>query len=326
MQAPEGRESRPGRTPAALAPTDAPLRAPSGGVLRPRRRRLKSLSVLPTLFTLGNLLCGFAAIYFALHAMLDLGAGTASTDVVTLKRAWIERFLPTWLSIGAFMIVLGMICDGLDGLAARVTRSTTDFGGQLDSLADVVTCGVAPAMLMIAYMMAELRGVTLVSPISADFWGKLAWISAALYAAFAALRLARYNVEHDREDFDYRTFRGLPSPGAAAMMVTFLFLHDQLPPEWRGWIVYAIPVFLLGTGCLMVSRIPYRRVQAYFKGRRPFGHVVAYLLLAGLLFTYKAAFLFLIGVIYVLSGPVIWTVRRQRMKHARAAEPPTVVT
>ncbi len=272
--------------------------------------------MLPTLFTLGNLLCGFAAIHFGLHSMFDLGAGTSAAAEWTLNSRFIERMAPSWLSIGAFMVILGMICDGLDGLAARVTRSTTDFGGQLDSLADVVTCGAAPATLMMAYMMRELKDVTSVSPVSSDVLGKIAWLCAALYVAFAAMRLARYNVEHDREDFDYRTFRGLPSPGAAAMMVTFMFLHDQLPAGTRRWIVYAIPVFLLGTGCLMVSRIPYRRVQAYFKGKKPFGHLILAMLLVAVFFTHKAVWLFVVVLAYVLSGPVVWAVRYTRMRRA----------
>lgn len=272
--------------------------------------------MLPTLFTLGNLLCGFAAIHFGLHSMFDLGKGTPATDEWTLNSRFIERMAPSWLSIGAFMVILGMVCDGLDGLAARVTRSTTDFGGQLDSLADVVTCGAAPATLMTAYMMRELKDVTSVSPVSSDVLGKIAWLCAALYVAFAAMRLARYNVEHDREDFDYRTFRGLPSPGAAAMMVTFMFLHDQLSAGARRWIVYAIPVFLLGTGCLMVSRIPYRRVQAYFKGRKPFGHLILAMLLVAVFFTHKTVWLFLMVFAYVLSGPIVWLVRYTRMRRA----------
>lgn len=300
--------------------------SPSIDPLRPRlhRRRLRSLALLPTLFTLGNLWAGFAAIHFTLHAMFDLGAGTTADQVQTLRSQRIEAILPTWLSIGAFMIIIGMVCDGLDGLAARLTRSTTGFGGQLDSLADVVTCGVAPATLMIAYMMRELRETTLISPISSSHLGRIAWCCAAAYAAFAAIRLARYNVEHDREDFDYRVFRGLPSPGAAAMMVACLLLHDQLEPSQRGWIVYAVPVLLLGTGVLMVSRLPYRRVQAYFRGRKPFNHLTLAVILVSTIFVFKRVALFLLVLAYVLSGPVTWLVRRTRMQHARAAgETPT---
>lgn len=295
-----------------LAPVD-PLRP------RPHRRRLRSLAILPTLFTLGNLWAGFAAIHFALHAMFDLGAGTPASEVQTFQSRRIEAILPTWLSIGAFMIIVGMVCDGLDGLAARLTRSTTGFGGQLDSLADVVTCGTAPALLTTAYMMRELSETTLVSPISNSLWGKFAWFCAASYVAFAAIRLARYNVEHDREDFDYRVFRGLPSPGAAAMMVACLLLHDQLDPSQRGWLVYAVPFLLFGTGILMVSRLPYRRVQGYFRGRKPFNHLILAVVLVSMILIFKRVALFLIVLTYVLSGPAGWFIRRTRMQHARTA-------
>ena len=134
---------------------------------RPHRRRLRSLAFVPTLVTLGNLLCGFAAIHFGLRAMYDLGAGVGPAQMVTLHRPALEQILPSFLSVGASLVILGMILDCFDGLIARVTRVTTNFGGQLDSLADVVTFGVAPATLMVAFMTKELAGDSIVpSPIS----------------------------------------------------------------------------------------------------------------------------------------------------------------
>ena len=134
---------------------------------RKKRRRLKSMSLFPTLLTLGNLICGFAAIHFALRAMYDLGAGIPDDAIQTFSRAAWERMLPSYLTIGAGLIMLGMVFDCFDGLVARATRSTTNFGGQLDSLADVVTFGVAPATLMVAFMTRELAGDLIVpSPIS----------------------------------------------------------------------------------------------------------------------------------------------------------------
>ena len=135
-----------------------------------RRRNLKSLAITPTLMTLGNLICGFAAIHFALRAMYDLGAGVPEAPITSLPQSLMERSLPSFLRLGAWMVIAGMVFDLLDGLIARATRSTTNFGGQLDSLADVVTFGVAPATLMVALMTMELAANNILpSPLSEHF-------------------------------------------------------------------------------------------------------------------------------------------------------------
>jgi len=138
-------------------------------------RRLRSLNFLPTIITLGNLLCGFAAVHFGLRQMYDLGAGLETVPTAALNSNLLERMLPSFLSVGAGLVILGMVFDAFDGLVARVTRSTTNFGGQLDSLADVVSFGVAPATLMVALMTKELaRDAIMPSPISDHLWGRLA--------------------------------------------------------------------------------------------------------------------------------------------------------
>ena len=154
-----------------------------------RSRRLRTLAMIPTLLTLGNLMCGFAAIYFAGRALHDLGAGISPTDALTLNQAAIERMLPSFLSIGAGLVFLGMVFDCFDGMVARATRSTTDFGGQLDSLADMVTCGAAPAMLMVAFiftMKDQIGHSALPSPISEYLLGRTVWVCAAIYVAMTA--------------------------------------------------------------------------------------------------------------------------------------------
>ena len=115
---------------------------------RPRRRRLRSLSFLPTLITLGNLVCGFAAIHFAMRELYEFSAGVSPEHIRTIQLGpkIFERMLPSFLSLGALLIFVGMFLDAFDGLIARVTRSTTTFGGQLDSLADVISFGIAPAI------------------------------------------------------------------------------------------------------------------------------------------------------------------------------------
>ena len=292
-----------------------------GSHIRPHRRRLKSLAFAPTLITLANLLCGFAAIHFALRAMYDLGAGVSPQDVITLHRPAWERMLPSFLSIGASLIILGMILDCFDGLIARVTTSTTNFGGQLDSLADVVTFGVAPATLMVAFMTNELAIHSIFpSPISEHYFGRLTWISAALYTAMTAVRLARYNVEHAKADFDYRVFRGLPSPGAAAIMVALLLFQDHLLLEnhWlatavRRGVVYSAPFVALACAFLMVSRIPYRRFhRTYLLGRQPFGQFLVVMAVVAVFLAFKVETFLVLVVLYGLSGPLHWATRLVR--------------
>lgn len=294
---------------------------------RHKRRRLKSLAFLPNVLTTGNLICGFAAIHFALRAMYEFGAGVTDLQFRTLNSLQLERMLPSWISVGAGLILLGMFFDCFDGLLARVTRSTSNFGAQFDSLADVVTCGAAPAVLMVAVMTRELAGESILpSPVSEHFFGRITWLSAAVYLAFAAIRLARYNVEHDKADFDYRTFRGLPSPGAAAMIVSLILFHEHAAPLTAGILVYVMPAVAFATAFLMVSRIPYRRFhRAYLLGRKPFWHFVAFLTVAAVVWLKTAPALLLLVIWYWASGPAEWLYRALRGKRPAtpAAHAPT---
>lgn len=282
---------------------------------RPRRRRLKSLAFAPTLLTLGNLLCGFAAIHFALRAMYDLGAGVPATPTPPLHQSLMERTLPPFLSVGAGLVLVGVALDFLDGLLARVTRSTTNFGGQLDSLADVVSFGVAPAILMVAFMTQELAAESIVpSPVSEHIMGRAAWVAAAIYLAFTAVRLARFNVEHARADFDYRTFHGMPSPAAAGVLMAIILLPEvELGNLGRSIVVYTMPLVTLVIAFLMISRISYRRFhRAYFLGRRPFSHVITAVFLLAMCWLVKSAALLLIVLWYAASGPTFLLARRLR--------------
>lgn len=289
------------------------------------RRRLKSLAFIPSVLTLGNLLCGFAAIHFALRAMYDFGAGVRPEDILTMGQQSVERVLPTFLSIGAGLVLVGMVFDVFDGLVARVTRSTTNFGGQLDSLADVVSFGVAPATLMVALMTQELaRDAIVPSPISDHPLGRATWVSAAIYVALTAVRLARFNVEHAETDHDFRTFRGLPSPGAAAVMVTLIMLHEQLTGMMQKALVYALPVVSMAAALLMVSRIPYRRFhRAYLLGRKPFSQFVWFVLIFAVFWLFKTPTLAVLVLWYAVSGPVFYLTRRWRERGATPATAPS---
>ena len=295
-----------------------------------RDRRIKTLALVPTLMTLGNLLCGFAAIHFAMRAVYESTTPVAAVDTSALRTPLFELMLPSFLSVGAGLVLLGMVFDMFDGLIARVTRSTTNFGGQLDSLADVVTFGVAPATLMVALMMNKLAADSILpSPISASFLGRLTWLSAALYVAFTAIRLARFNVEHARADFDHRTFNGIPSPGAACVLAALILCHDQpdLGVVSRS-VVYALPAVAVVMALLMVSRIPYRRFhRTYVFSKKPFGQVITLVIVFAVFWLYKAPVLLLLVMWYAASGPVFHLMRLYRERAARnklavAAEQP----
>ncbi len=306
----------------------------AAGTTRRGPRRLKAVPMLPTMFTLGNLLCGFAAIHFALEAMYGFGSGTVAGDAITASSRIIERMFPSYLSIGAGLIIAGIIFDSFDGLVARLTRSTTDFGGQLDSLADVVTCGVAPATLVLALLDETLRNVAVsLSPISDQAWGRLVWVSGAVYVACAAIRLARFNVEHAKVDHDPSRFRGLPSPGAAAIIVSYLIFHEQareygvaIPPGYRLAAIsptvlsYVAPLLLISCGLLMVSRVPYAKLSAALHGRRPFWQLGALLVAFAIFWSFKSFSLVCIATAYGLSGPVrlAWRRRRGKDRHTDA--------
>ena len=153
---------------------------------RARRRILRSTAVLPSLFTISNGLAGFGAIHFATKAVLTLDARLEN------------------LAIAAWLLVAAMICDMLDGRVARMTRMTSDFGGQLDSLCDAISFGVAPAIMMLRAVVALLGEVSVVPHVVA--LERTVWCVAAIYMACAVLRLARFNVENEPDESAHMDF------------------------------------------------------------------------------------------------------------------------
>jgi len=253
---------------------------------RKRRPVLRTISVLPTLVTMGNLLAGVLALsYLQDAASVDGDARAALWD----KAAW--------------MIFVGMVCDVLDGRVARLTKSTSAFGAQIDSLADVVTFGVVPAMLGKSLLTVTFPMIT----------PRLLLALALVYVVGAALRLARYNVESTRIDPDGAShvtlvFRGLPTPAAAGVVASLVLLRHEYQLLSLDWAV------LLGTpllGLLMTSRLPYPHlVNRFLEGKRPMSTVMllvvtVFLAVTHLLETVTAAF-----VLYALSGIVLYVVAR----------------
>ena len=277
------------------------------------RRHLRRIAVLPSLVTLLNGICGFAAIHFA------------ALGINEPHRLWLKNPELTFFAAAAWLIFLAMVCDGLDGFLARMARSSSSFGAQLDSLADVVSFGLAPAFLMLRVVetgIAEIISPDIVSPVSPLFGtipGKLLWLVAAMYICCAMLRLARFNVETGPELDDHQAFSGLPSPAAAGVVASLVLLYSDLVPELQQGpvpdaariaspiIIFALPVITVAIALLMVSRIPYRHlVSQYVRGRRPFAHVVRVVILLLLLILKPQLTLAIAFLSYALASAVRW--------------------
>lgn len=259
-----------------------------------RRAALKTISVLPTLLTLGNLLCGFGAVFFA----------SRSADT-SIPLGWSP------LTFSATLIFLGMVLDGLDGRIARLTRNTSELGEQLDSMADMVTFGVAPAFLAI-----QLIGVAtpFISVRGDQLFDRFVVVIACIYVACAALRLARFNINIAQvHNHGHRHFEGLPSPGAAGTVASLILLHqhflvDGHPMSWsiRLAAIGMVMIMLLAAFG-MVSRLQYQHVVGrYLAGRVGFAAITRIVVLGLLLLIHLQGALAAGFALYAISAPAIW--------------------
>lgn len=221
--------------------------------------RSRGIYLLPNAFTTAALFCGFFAIVMAMNLKFEQAA---------------------------IAIFAAMVLDGIDGRVARLTNTQSEFGAQYDSLSDMVSFGIAPALVVYSW---SLRGL-----------GKLGWLAAFVYCAGAALRLARFNT--NIEVVDKRYFQGLPSPAAAALVAGFIWLMDDLrfagtDLTWTSWIitVYA--------GLTMVSNVPfYSFKQVNFRKSVPFIAIFLIVLAFVAVSSDPPKVLFCLFVVYGLSG------------------------
>lgn len=280
---------------------------PASKPRRGRRRILRNTAVLPSLFTLGNALAGFGAIHFA-------------TKTVATFDGRLEN-----LATAGWLLVTAMVCDMLDGRVARMTRMTSDFGGQLDSLCDAVSFGVAPAIMALRAVVAVLDQITVIPHVVAI--ERLVWCVAAVYVSCAVLRLARFNVENEPDESAHMDFKGLPSPGAAAAVgATILLLRHLAHSGGGGWLsslvlsttsgrlsgdlamgiaALVLTLVTLSAGLLMVSRMKYAHlVNHYIRGKRPFSYIVKLMLVLVAILVEPFATLAIGTVAYALSGPL----------------------
>jgi CDP-diacylglycerol--serine O-phosphatidyltransferase len=195
-----------------------------------------------------------------------------------------------WLWWSALMILGAMVFDMLDGRVARLARTTSDFGGQLDSLCDAISFGVAPAFLLLKLCGDADRFA--VSPL----WIRGLWMIAVLFVVCAAMRLARFNVENDHSPESHLWFKGLPSPAAAGAVASAAILRHELrdppledvlatlainPRHVEQLLDIGLPLATVALAILMVSRVPYPHlVNQLLRGRRSFTHLVKLVFIA----------------------------------------------
>jgi CDP-diacylglycerol--serine O-phosphatidyltransferase len=269
-----------------------------------KKRRFR-VNVIPTLVSLSNFIFGFASITYSVKA---------SALVATDKIGQREHFL----YVAAMMIGFAMVADLLDGKIARMTGGDSAFGAEIDSLSDVVSFCVAPGIL-VATMVVGSR-----------FRTEHAWILAAAYAAFGAMRLARYNSEKDVQPAE--RFAGLPTPAAAGAVMslamlylglrsTDLYLSKLRLAEHAEYIRLALPVVTLFVGVLMVTRVRYSHLgRKLLSGRKPFPHLVIVVLVFALGFVQLELTLAVGFWMYVLAGLVLELVAAVSGKPAAAAK------
>jgi CDP-diacylglycerol--serine O-phosphatidyltransferase len=253
----------------------------------------KRVPILPTLMTLGNAFCGFTAIDYALRAGADP-----------------PRFYH-WIGWSGGLILLAMVFDALDGKVARLAHATSDLGRELDSLCDVISFGVAPAVIVKTLATYQ------------NYLPRLGFAASALFVMCAALRLARFNIETDAAEESHWYFKGLPSPAAAGFIAAlavnisavrmpvvapheFPRIANALSMIMDGFLA-AVPYVALALALLMISRIRYVHVlNKMLRGQEPLDYLVKLILLAILaVLTWPFSLPLLIGG-YVFSGLVLW--------------------
>lgn len=236
----------------------------------------KGIYLLPNLLTTGAMFAGFYAVVAAMQGKFEAAA---------------------------VAVFVAMILDGLDGRVARMTNTQSEFGAQYDSMADLISFGVAPGLVMYQWALVHLQS-------SGAAWGKAGWLAAFVYVACAALRLARFNVQIGK--VDKRFFVGLPSPASAALMVGMVWVFHDLDVTGRNVQIPAL-FLTLAAGLLMVSNVSFYSFKDFdLRNRVPFVAVLVVLLVFALTTIDPPKVLFGVFLLYALSGPVLWAWRRWR--------------
>jgi len=246
-----------------------------------RENRGRGIVLLPSLLTTGNLFCGFFALLLTVEG----------------------RY-----SDAALAIFVAMVMDLLDGRVARLMKATTQFGVEFDSLADVISFGVAPAIMAFQWGLHPL--------------GRLGWAAGFVFVAGAAIRLARFNIQTGTVDKKY--FVGLPSPAAAAVPATTIYFYPEgLQSPLAALAVLALVIV---PGLLMVSTIRFYSFKTLDLHSRRAYPVLALLALGLALLTAHEIMLVVLSYTYMISGPVMWAWSRLRRRHEEVATEVTTNT
>lgn len=262
-----------------------------------RKTVRRGIYLLPNVFTTGAMFAGFYAIVAAYLGFF--------TDA-------------------AIAVFVAVLLDGMDGRVARLTGTQSEFGVQYDSLSGLTSFGLAPALVMYTWSLQYLRDF-------GPLWSKLGWCAAFLYAACAALRLARFNTQVGVADKRY--FQGLASPAAAGLCMSFVWAMENLGIEGQS-LCFFMPILIVVAGLLMVSRVRYFSFKTWpVSDRVPFVWIILAVLVIVALALNTALVLLALTVTYALSGVVItlWGVRRRASRrrrramrrHASSPEPPS---
>lgn len=229
-------------------------------VLQPQRKLRRSIYILPSLLTVGNIFCGFFAIVSVLEG--DYGAAAVAVGIAILL-------------------------DGMDGRVARLANATSDFGLQLDSLADIISFGVAPAMLLYSWGLSDL--------------GRFAQFSAFLFLVCGAMRLARFNVQSSK----LKNFAGLPIPGGAGFVASTVHFFGPEPPGWPYFNIFLVAV-TYAIALLMISTLRYPSLKKLDlgKGKSHLSVAILALLVAGVIW-YSQIVLLVMANTYILSGLMV---------------------
>ncbi|MFT7267206.1 MAG: CDP-diacylglycerol--serine O-phosphatidyltransferase [Porticoccus sp.] len=226
------------------------------------KARHRGVYLLPNLFTTGAMFAGFYAILAGMDGKFEAAA---------------------------IAIFIAMIFDGLDGTVARMTNTSSEFGVQYDSLSDMVSFGIAPAVLAFSWILNEI--------------GRIGWAAAFIYASCAALRLARFNTQVDSAKND--CFVGIPSPAAAALIASLIWCSHGI--ELTSELAFLVATVTALAGLLMVSNFHYRSLKEVdLKGKVPF--VVIFSVVMGLIVVTidPPRILFIFTLVYTFSAPALW--------------------
>lgn len=242
--------------------------------MKPGQRHLKrGIYLLPTLFTVGNLFCGYSS-------------------VIVASRGEFGR--------AALLIMIAGVLDGLDGRLARLTGTTSEFGIEFDSLADIVSFGIAPAVLAYHWGLQP--------------FGRFGWLVAFLFVVCAAMRLARFNIRSTRSD--KRFFAGLPSPAAAGTLAAVVFSFPQIGRGPAPSTVTAQALLVATLALLMISRFRYHAFKGLDLRKRSYIYVLPLAVIVAAISIRPELSLLILAAIYLVSGPasyVFGAIRRMRV-------------